>query len=327
MSRWARLRTLSSSAAARRYCSRWLLARSSASTSACCRRSSSASWDAPSGRTVLGSAPAVAGAARGESLALIFDGLQSQCASAKGWQPLIGPPHRGWGSAARIQGGAEEFSGHVDDRDNPLISHASWPDDPEHPDHGLPVGVGSRDHAAVIEDTVPGLVTDEDLHAFGPEAVIEQVQKIALLVERFEEPPQLLDVGELGHPHEVRLALDDVLELLFAAGLEHLLRDGNRIQHDLVHVGARLGELAQQLLADLAHRAATNLLIEIIRGTLELIGRVVTLELDDAVLHLAVVEDQHDQHAVLGESDEFDLRQRGLPRARQGDDARELRRR
>ncbi len=86
------------------------------------------------------------------------------------------------------------------------------------------------------------------------QAVVEQVQEIALLVECLEQAPQLLDAGELAHAHEIGLALDDVLELLVAGGadLEHLLRHGDGIQHDLVHVGAGLAQLPQDLLAHLA---------------------------------------------------------------------------
>ncbi len=163
---------------------------------------------------------------------------------------------------------------------------------------------GRRHHAAVIEDLIAGFVADEDLHALGPQAVVEQVQEIALLVERLEEAPQLLDARELPHPHEIGLALDDVLELVIAAdaGLEYVLRHGDGIEHDLVHVGAGLAELAQDLLAHLRQRAAAELLVEKVGGALELVGGVVALQLDDAVLHFALAVHQHDQHAVLGES-------------------------
>src|SRR5262249_27091494 len=117
---------------------------------------------------------------------------------------------RGWGSAPRIQGGAEQFSGHLDDRNDAFGGHSRRTKDPEHPDPGLAGRVRGRDHAAVIEDLVAGLVADEDLHAFRLQAVVEQVQEIALLVEGLEQAAQLLDAGELGHAHEVGLPLDHV---------------------------------------------------------------------------------------------------------------------
>src|SRR5256886_14575961 len=84
-----------------------------------------------------------------------------------------------------------------------------------------------------------------------------------------------------------------------SAPLEHLLGHGDRLQHDLVHVCVCLGELAQDLLAHLAQRAPAELLVQKVRGTLELVGRVMALELDDAVLHLAVVSHQYHQHPAL----------------------------
>src|SRR5438132_2306179 len=241
MSRWARLRTLSSSARARRYCSRWLLARSSDSASACCSRSSSTSSAAVSGGTAGGSLAALC-RSRPDSLAVIS--LKPPAKSRYRPAPAVRAAHPGgWGSASRIQGRAEQFSGHLDDGDDALVGHACRPDDPEHAEHRLAVGVGRRDDAAIVEDLVAGLVADEYLHAFRLQALVEQVQEVAFLVERLEQPPQLLDARELGHAHEVGLALDDALEpALAGAALEHLLRDRDRLQHDLVHVGVRLGE-------------------------------------------------------------------------------------
>src|SRR2546421_8034344 len=70
MSRCARLRTLSSSATARRYCSQWLLARSSDSASACCSRSVSSGCAAVSESTAVGSAAPLC-RSRPDSLAVI----------------------------------------------------------------------------------------------------------------------------------------------------------------------------------------------------------------------------------------------------------------
>ena len=68
-------------------------------------------------------------------------------------------------------------------------------------------------------------MTDEDLHPFCLEALVEQVQKVALLVERLEQAPQFLHTRKLGGAHEIGLALDHVLEpVILLAGLEHVLR-------------------------------------------------------------------------------------------------------
>ena len=45
--------------------------------------------------------------------------------------------------------------------------------------------------------SIARLVTDEDLHALGAHALIEQVQDVALGSERLEQALQRLDVGEL----------------------------------------------------------------------------------------------------------------------------------
>src|SRR5258708_7585599 len=227
MSRWARLRTLSSSATARRYCSQWLFARSSESASARCSLSSSTSCAAVSGSTVVDSA-AASPRSPPDSLAVVRNLSRTTHPAHPSGRP------QGWGSAPRIQGGAEQFSGHLDDGDDPCVGHRGGADHPEAPDPGFPCRVGGGHDAAVIEDLVAGLVSDEDLPPFGLKAVVEQVQEVALLVEGLEQPPQLLDVGELGGPHEVGLALDDVLEPLLDTALEDLLGDGVRRQHDLV---------------------------------------------------------------------------------------------
>src|SRR5256886_10586259 len=210
MSRCARLRMLSSSATARRYCSQWLLARSSDSASACCSRSVSSSCAAVSGSTAVGSAAPLCRSPP-DSLAVISLKTSGNPPSLPAYAGAGGHP-RGGGSAPRIQGRAEQFSGHLDDGDDPFVGHARRPDDPEHPDHRVAVRVRRGDHAAIVEDLVAGFMADEDLHPFRLQALVEQVQKVALFVERLEQPPQLLHAGELRHAHEVGLALDDVLE-------------------------------------------------------------------------------------------------------------------
>ena len=232
-----------------------------------------------------------------------------------------------WGLAARMQGGAEQFRRHVDDRDHPFVGHARRTDDAEDADHALAVPVGRGDHAAVVEDLPAGLVADEDLHAIGPQAVVEQVQDVALFVEGLEQPLELVDAGELGEAHQVGLPGDHVFDRagrrpgLLVQALRH--RDG--VEHLLVEPRVRFLQLAQHLLVHLGERAAAAVLVEEIGGAPQLLGAVVALELDDAVLHLAVVHHQHDQHPVLGQADELDLRQRRRLRQRQRDQARELR--
>ncbi len=96
-------------------------------------------------------------------------------------------------------------------------------------------------------------------------------------------------------------------------------------EHHLVHVRVGFGELAQDLLAHLLQRVAAEVLVQIVRGALQLIRGVAPLGLDDAVLHLAVVVHQHHQHAVLAQGHELELAHLRGARARQRHDAGELR--
>ena len=58
----------------------------------------------------------------------------------------------------------------------------------------------------VVEDAETRLLADEDLHAVGAQAVIEQIQDVALFVEGFEQAPQLVDRRQLARAHEIGLA-------------------------------------------------------------------------------------------------------------------------
>ena len=62
------------------------------------------------------------------------------------------------------------------------------------------------------------------------------LQNVVLLVEGLEQPPQPIDVRQLGEPHEVGLPGDDVLDLPLGRRLEHLLRDVDGVLHQLIHV-------------------------------------------------------------------------------------------
>ena len=69
----------------------------------------------------------------------------------------------------------------------------------------------------------------------------------------------------------------------------------------------RAARAAMSLRAPAPASCPRQLLVEEVRGAPQLVGGVIALELDDAVLHLAVVEHQDHEHAVLGERHELDL--------------------
>ena len=94
----------------------------------------------------------------------------------------------------RIQGGAEQLGGDIHDGDHTLIGHAGWPNDAQHANDFLIQRVRGGDDTAIVEDGVARFLANEDLHAFGFEALVEQMKNVALLRESFEQAPQLLDV-------------------------------------------------------------------------------------------------------------------------------------
>jgi hypothetical protein len=72
-----------------------------------------------------------------------------------------------------IQGVAEHPRRQVHDRDDPVVGHAGRADDPQHADRLAVQHVRCGHEDVVVQDVVPGLLADEDLHAFGPEALVQ----------------------------------------------------------------------------------------------------------------------------------------------------------
>src|SRR5262245_22625927 len=60
------------------------------------------------------------------------------------------------------------------------------------------------------------------------QTVVEQVEDVALLVERLEQAPQLVDRRQLSGAHQVRLPGDDVLHAVALVALEHVFGDRDR---------------------------------------------------------------------------------------------------
>ena len=136
-----------------------------------------------------------------------------------------------------IQGRAEKSGGEIDDRDHPLIGHARGPDHTEHADHFVVGRIRRGDDAAIVQDLEAGFVADEDPHALGLEALIQEVQEVALFIERLEEPPQALDAGKLRDPHQVCLARDRD-----QGGADIALSDRTEVRLHPDHVGWTRGE-------------------------------------------------------------------------------------
>src|SRR5262245_59118523 len=86
----------------------------------------------------------------------------------------------------------EDLRGDVDDRNDALVGHARRANDSDDAHDLVVVAVRRGDHAAVVENPVSGFLADEDLDSVGAQAVIEQVEDVALLVECLEQPAQLV---------------------------------------------------------------------------------------------------------------------------------------
>ena len=112
---------------------------------------------------------------------------------------------------------------------------------------------------------------------------------------------------------------------LAGAALERLLRDFDRRRQQPVEARAFVLHLAQQPRADLVDAHAGEIRVEIIRDLLQLARRIRALRRDDAVLHLAVGEDEDHQQAARVERHEIDVPERELLALGHDDDADEMR--
>ena len=158
------------------------------------------------------------------------------------------------------------------------------------------------------------------------QALVQQVQDVALLVERLEQPAQPVHVREFREPHQVGFAGDHHVGLVLARMHgEGTLRQRDRVHHQAIHLLAGFLQLRDQLRAHAREFLAAELVVQVGAGAPQFIGREMPVELQDAVLHVAPVDDQDREHAVAGKPDEFDLRKRCVRLARHGDDARQMR--
>ena len=152
------------------------------------------------------------------------------------------------------------------------------------------------------------LRADEDAHALGAFGAAEQIDHVAprfQVVEQVPHPLQVLDHLEVAE--QMRLAAHDELALLAARParepvVDHLLRQ-------LVELGLRRGPRLLQLDPRLGQRLAADARVEEVSGLDQRRGRQSDRQIDDAVLDLAVLADQHDQRPFGLEPHEFDVLQ------------------
>ena len=92
--------------------------------------------------------------------------------------------------------------------------------------------------------------------------------------------------------------------------LDSQLRHGYRIQHQPIQAFLRLLQLTEELLTQFGQSQAAAGGVENGRSATQLVGAVAARQLDDAVLHFAIVIDQHHQQPTARERQEFELSER-----------------
>src|SRR5262249_24869136 len=110
--------------------------------------------------------------------------------------PQQRPPQRGhlelWGLARLIQGTGQDLRRSLNDRNHALIAHPRRTDHAEYAEYTAFDAVRRGDHAACAERVESGLLADEQTHALGPRAALEQQQQVALALEGLEQLAQPL---------------------------------------------------------------------------------------------------------------------------------------
>ncbi len=108
---------------------------------------------------------------------------------------------------------------------------------------------------------------------------------------------------QVGHRQQVALAGNDHVVALghrFAASLD-------RRMHQASHVVAQLAQFATEALAHAVERLAGKILVQVIGRLRQLRRRVVDIGQEQAVLDVATGIDDHEQDALFGQAQEFDL--------------------
>src|SRR5690606_37509926 len=193
----------------------------------------------------------------------------------------------------------------VDNGDDAVVGHAAGANDAQRADHLAIDPVGGGDDRVVVHRNQPGIAADVDMYALSPDGNTEQVQQVGLLLEQLEQAAQPVHVGR---------HFRDVQQLAFA-GDDHglIVRIGgvqagvHRLLHQPGNIRAQRVKLVGQRLTDRMEGFARELPVEEIGGLQQLDLGVFARNEQDAVLHVAVGRDDDEQHAPVGQADEFDV--------------------
>src|SRR3569833_2879397 len=211
------------------------------------------------------------------------------------------------GSLPEIQGGTEQLGGDVDQRNHPFVRHARGPDHAQHAQRPAARPVGRGHHAAIAQHFITRFIADEDLHAVAVDALIQQMQNVALLRKGLEQLTQHSYIREFGKAHEIGLTREHVVAL--ARPLLRLLRHVPRgLQQGRGHV-LPLQHGAPPAATPLGQRRSCVFAVEVAGRLRELRRAEAPFGANNVVLHLTVVDDEDREHAVRRQGDEFHMAQ------------------
>src|ERR1700730_13386887 len=216
----------------------------------------------------------------------------------------------------------QEPRGDVDDRDDPLIRHLGRADDAEGADDLAIDFVRRGDHAALVERSQSRLAADEQVHAVRTLAQIEKMKERSFLLEDFEQPAQPVHVRrQIRRGEEVLLAgHHEIIAIVGECGVPGVYRRG----HQTDDIFAQLLQLVGEQAADGCERLSGVVVVEEIRRFDQLRWRVLTVGMEDAILHVAIGGHDDKKDAPLRQPQKLDVPKRGFAPPRRRYHTREL---
>ncbi|KXW58184.1 hypothetical protein FEMY_13070 [Ferrovum myxofaciens] len=163
--------------------------------------------------------------------------------------------------------------------------------------------VGGRDQTEFVEGGVPRFSANENSDAFAVLACIEQLQQTGFLLEEVEETAQTAQVaGHVVAADETGFATQDII---IGTGLEDFFPKGQGPAGECANIGTQSVEFAMQRVHHSIEILATALFIKVLGGFGQLLGGVVLVCDQDAVLDISFQGNQNEEQAVFRETQEF----------------------
>src|SRR5918911_1216598 len=173
------------------------------------------------------------------------------------------------------------------------------------------------------------LAPDDDVYVaedrLARDALVQDFDEPRLGLERAEEFPQTLHVGEVRLGEDVRSAVDVHVAGLALAALDAALEQQDGVAQQTVVERLLLAHQRQDLRADGLQGLARELRVQVARGRLKLLVRQTLVDADDLVLDDVGGEHQHDEDAPVGERQKLYVFESAVGHRRRDDDADVLR--